>query len=177
MRAWPWIRRAAALPRRTSTRHRPTAAQPWSSRMARRRPRMIPTRSLHRTDVRPSCCPPGARRRTLNDTGLPADDGKDRAMMRRIAGAIAKVANVVLLAGLATLAIAASPQRHPDQDVDQAPVKLDGATLFRVQTPAGFSAAQRAEGIARRIEAAARDRSIDPSLVRTGPSEGLTAVF
>lgn len=110
-------------------------------------------------------------------TPLPARDGKDRAMMRRIASAVAKVANVVLLAGLATLAIAASPQRHPDQDVDQAPVKLDGATLFRVQTPAGFSAAQRAEGIARRIEAAARDRSIDPSLVRTGPSEGLTAVF
>jgi small-conductance mechanosensitive channel len=95
-------------------------------------------------------------------------------MMRRMAYALA---NAVILAASATLAVAASPERHPDQDVDQAPVKLDGATLFRVQTPAGFSAADRAAGISRRIEAAASDRSIDASQVRTGPSEGLTAIF
>lgn len=95
-------------------------------------------------------------------------------MMRRTADA---VATAMILAASATLAFAASPERHPDQDVDQAPVKLDGTPLFRVQTPAGFSAADRAASITRRIEAAASDRRIDASLVRTGPSEGLTAIF
>lgn len=93
---------------------------------------------------------------------------------RRIATAVALLA---LLAGLASGATAAGQDRHPDLDVDQAPVKLDGTTLFRVQTPGGFSASDRATAIAKRIEAAARDRTVDQAQVRTGVSEGLTAIF
>ena len=93
---------------------------------------------------------------------------------RHIAAAIVKG---VLLAGFATLAIAADSDRHPDQEVDQAPVRLDGTTLFLVRTPSGFPAADRAAGIARRIEAAARDRTIHPAQVRTATSEGLTVIF
>ncbi|MEJ8826134.1 mechanosensitive ion channel family protein [Variovorax humicola] len=83
---------------------------------------------------------------------------------------------VAMLATSASGAVAANPD-SPEQALEQAAVVMDGATLFVVRSPLGFPASERAAGIAKRIEAAARDRSIDPAFVRTGTVAGMTAIF
>ncbi|RZL90609.1 MAG: mechanosensitive ion channel family protein [Variovorax sp.] len=84
---------------------------------------------------------------------------------------------MAVLAGLASIAAAAAEGSHPEQELEQAAVELDGRTLFHVRSPSSFPAKERAAGIAGRIEAAARDRTLDPASVRTGTSDGLTAIF
>jgi small-conductance mechanosensitive channel len=62
--------------------------------------------------------------------------------------------------------------------LELAPVKVDGVTLFRLRGATSFPAADRAAAIARRIEAVADDRRIEPASVRTvpdGPSIGIFA--
>ena len=73
---------------------------------------------------------------------------------------------------------AAADAGEPEVALELAPVKVDGVTLFRLRGATSFPAADRAAAIARRIEAAAADRRIDPASVRTvpdGPSVGIYA--
>jgi small-conductance mechanosensitive channel len=74
--------------------------------------------------------------------------------------------------------VVAAEAGEPEVALELAPVKVDGVTLFRLRGATSFPAANRAAAIARRIEAAAADRRIDPASVRTvpdGPSVGIYA--
>jgi small-conductance mechanosensitive channel len=79
--------------------------------------------------------------------------------------------------GFIALPVAAEDDINPEQISHQAAVEVDGAMLFRVRGTTSFPAEGRAAGIAQRIETAALDRSVDPASVRTGTSNGLTAIF
>ena len=95
--------------------------------------------------------------------------------------ALLRVAITLIVSALLVCApsfAAAADTGEPEVALELAPVKVDGVTLFRLRGATSFPAADRAAAIARRIEAAAADRRIDPASVRTvpdGPSVGIYA--
>jgi small-conductance mechanosensitive channel len=84
---------------------------------------------------------------------------------------------LAMLVGFIPVTRAATDEPNPEQTPEQAAVEVDGTVLFRVRGTSSFPAERRAAAIAKRIEAAAEDRSVDPASVRTGTSNGLTAIF
>ncbi len=90
--------------------------------------------------------------------------------------AVVAVATAMFLA-FASVAVAATEERHPEQAIEQAAVEVDGMVLFRVRGATSFPAEGRAAAIIKRIEAAARDQTVDPTSVRIGASEGFAAIF
>jgi small-conductance mechanosensitive channel len=62
-------------------------------------------------------------------------------------------------------------------DIDTAPVVIDGAVLFNVRGVSSFPAEARARGIQERIVAIAGDRAISPDSVRIVESQGATRIL
>jgi small-conductance mechanosensitive channel len=58
------------------------------------------------------------------------------------------------------------PNQAPAAEVKTAPVKLDGEVLFTVRGVSAFPADQRAQLVAARIKAVAKDRNFDPQNLR-----------
>lgn len=88
---------------------------------------------------------------------------------------------LIVLAGVAAPALAttgpdpaAEDPDAPDAEVATAPVRVDGRTLFRVRGVTSLPATERAEAIAVRIRAAARDTALAPeAIVVVGGPVGL----
>jgi small-conductance mechanosensitive channel len=80
-----------------------------------------------------------------------------------------------LLASSPTATVSAASASPPEidlaEDLSTASVVVDGVELFPVRGIAAFPAARRAERIAARIEAAARDPAIDANAVKVEESE------
>lgn len=60
-------------------------------------------------------------------------------------------------------------------DIQTAPVKLDGKTLFDVRGQTAYPAEKRAQLVADRIEAVAKDRGFDPQSLRLNETQFATA--
>jgi small-conductance mechanosensitive channel len=71
----------------------------------------------------------------------------------------------------------AADDDRDDHAVPLAPVEIDGVKLFSVRGAPTFPAAERAAGIARRIEAVADDRKVDIASVRTVPEGENVSIF
>jgi small-conductance mechanosensitive channel len=68
-------------------------------------------------------------------------------------------------------------ERPPLIEIDAAPVRLDGRTLFRVRGVSSLDAASRARAIEGRIEAVAADRAIAADTLRVIEVDGLLRIF
>ena len=65
----------------------------------------------------------------------------------------------------------------PDAEVPSVPVEVDGKALFSVRGSASYPAEKRAEAIAARVVALARDRALDPGTLAVGEIQGIPAVL
>jgi small-conductance mechanosensitive channel len=83
-----------------------------------------------------------------------------------------QTAMLLLCWTLSPVLIAATPDA-PDsvQEMDSAPVTIDGETLFRVVGAPSYPAPRRAEEIRARVVAAARDATVAPDAIRVVPQE------
>ncbi len=99
-------------------------------------------------------------------------------------------APLFLLAVLASVCLssvrAAAPEAQPSEsalvtgeadEINVAPVIVDGETVLRVRGVTAFPAEKRADLIAGRIRAIAADRSISTSMLRIEETEGLTRIL
>ena len=88
------------------------------------------------------------------------------ATMRRFLPALLAVC-LAAGSGRAIAQDEAAPEREPsDAGIATAPVVVDGVTLLRLRGAGAYTAERRAAAVARRIVAAAENRSLDPAELR-----------
>ena len=77
---------------------------------------------------------------------------------------------------LANVAAQQAPSEDSAADIQAAPVKLDGHTLFRVRGVSAYPAEQRAQVVADRIRTVARDRSFNVGNIRVNETPFSTQI-